>query len=88
MRQSSAKATARLLKSLGSDPPHRFDNAEDVYLAAPWSRPSPLARDTFEVVRGDGWRLSATRRTFKDLVERHITDDSADDPRGYRLAAV
>jgi len=50
MRQPGARAIGRLLKSLGSDPPHRFDNAEDVYFAAPWSRPSPLVRDTQPIV--------------------------------------
>jgi hypothetical protein len=72
MRQPNGKAIGRLLKSLGSDPPHRFDNAEDVYLAAPWSRPSPLVRDTFEVVRRMGWRLVGDTPTFKHLGEGRI----------------
>jgi len=72
MRQPGARAIGRLLKSLGSDPPHRFDNAEDVYFAAPWSRPSPLVRDTFDVVQRMGWRLIGDTPTFKYLGEGRI----------------
>jgi hypothetical protein len=72
LRQSGAHAIARLLRSLASDVPHRFDNADDVYLAAPWSRPSPLARETFDVLRRTGWRLVGDAPTLKHLGERRI----------------
>ena len=57
LRSTDGRASARLLRSLASDVPHRFDNAQDVYLAAPWSRPSSLARDVFAALRSVGWRL-------------------------------
>jgi hypothetical protein len=38
LRQIGPQSIARLLCSLSTDTPHRFDNAEDVYLATPWSR--------------------------------------------------
>ena len=72
LRQLDAPAFARLLRSLASDVPHRFDNAEDVYLAAPWSRPSPLARETFEALRRTGWRLVGDAQNLKYLGERRI----------------
>jgi hypothetical protein len=72
MRQPGTQAIARLLCSLTSDVPHRFDNAEDVYLAAPWSRPSQLARGTFQALRQTGWRLVGDTPNLKDLGERRI----------------
>jgi hypothetical protein len=72
LRQSGARAIARLLRSLASDVPHRFDNAEDVYLAAPWSHQSPLARNTFEVLRQTGWRLVGDAPNLKHLGEKRI----------------
>jgi len=72
LRQAGAQAMARLLRSLASDVPHRFDNADDVYLAAPWSRPSPLARETFEALRRTGWRLVGDAPNLKHLGERRI----------------
>jgi hypothetical protein len=57
---------------LASDVPHRFDNAQDAYLAAPWSRPSPLARETFEALRRTGWRLVGDAPNLKYLGERRI----------------
>ena len=72
LRQPDAATMCRLLCSLSSDVPHRFDNAEDVYLAAPWSRPSPLALETFEVLRRAGWRLVGDSPDLKHLGERRI----------------
>jgi hypothetical protein len=40
LRVPGSATIGRLLRSLSSDVPHRFDNSEDVYLAAPWSRPA------------------------------------------------
>ena len=71
-RVGGARAVARLLRSLSSDVPHRFDNAHDVYLAAPWSRPSSLARDSFEVLGRTGWRLVGDAPNLKHLGERRI----------------
>ena len=72
LRQTHAPAIARLLRSLASDVPHRFDNAEDVYLAAPWSRPSALACETFEALHRTGWRLIGDAPNLKHLKERRI----------------
>lgn len=72
MRQPNIQSVSRLLGSLGSDLPHRFDNAGDVYLAAPWSRPSSLTRIAFEALREIGWRLVGDTPTFKHLGERRI----------------
>jgi hypothetical protein len=57
LRQITAKSVARLLCSLNSSIPRRYDNAEDVYLAAPWSRISTLVRVAFEALQKPGWRL-------------------------------
>jgi hypothetical protein len=72
MCQGGLSAFAHLLKSLSSDVPHRFDNAEDTYLAAPWSRPSPLVRETFEALRITGWRLVGDTPNLKHLGEKRI----------------
>lgn len=72
LRQPGVPAIARLLRSLASDVPHRFDNAEDVYLAAPWSRPSALTRGALEVLRQTGWRLVGDAPNLKYLGERRI----------------
>jgi len=72
LRETGAPAIARLLRSLASDVPHRFDNAEDAYLAAPWSRPSPLVCEAFEVLRRTGWRLVGDSPNLKYLGEKRI----------------
>jgi TIR domain len=72
MRESSPPAITRLLRSLSSDVPRRFDNAEDIYLAAPWSRPSPLVRETYEALRHTGWRLIGDTPNLKHLGEKRI----------------
>ena len=72
LRQPDTHAIAGLLRSLSSDVPHRFDNTEDVYLAAPWSRPSPLARETFDALRRTGWRLVGDAPNLKHLGEKRI----------------
>lgn len=50
-------ARARLLRSLFSAVPRRFDNEQDVYLAAPWSRPSDLVQESLRALGDSGWRL-------------------------------
>jgi hypothetical protein len=72
LRQSGAPATARLLRSLAADVPHRFDNAEDTYLAAPWSRPSQLTREAFDCLHRTGWRLVGDAPHLKHLGEKRI----------------
>ena len=72
LRETSPQVIARLLRSLASDVPHRFDNAEDVYLAAPWSRPSPLVRDSLERLGQTGWRLVGDAPNLKHLGEKRI----------------
>jgi hypothetical protein len=56
-REATASSVARLLQSLSSDVPHRFDNDQDVYLAAPWSRPTDATRVALKALRLGGWRL-------------------------------
>jgi len=70
--ETSPPATARLLRSLASDVPHRFDNDEDVYLAAPWNRRSPLVSQTFKALRQTGWRLVGDTPNLKHLGEKRI----------------
>jgi hypothetical protein len=72
LRETSPPVIARLLRSLASDVPHRFDNAEDVYLAVPWSRPSPLVRETLEALGRTGWRLIGDAPNLKHLGEKRI----------------
>ncbi len=57
LRQVCRQSIARLLCSLSSDAPLRFDNDEDVYLAAPWSRQSDLVSETLKALGQTGWRL-------------------------------
>ncbi len=56
-REFNGTSVARLLQSLSSDVPHRFDNDQDVYLAAPWSRPTEATRVALKALRLGGWRL-------------------------------
>jgi TIR domain len=72
LRESTPPVIARLLRSLASDVPRRFDNAEDVYLAVPWSRPSPLVRETLEVMGSIGWRLIGDAPNLTYLGEQRI----------------
>jgi TIR domain len=72
LRESTPPVIARLLRSLASDVPRRFDNAEDVYLAVPWSRPSPLVRETLEVMGRTGWRLIGDAPNLEYLGEQRI----------------
>ena len=72
LRQAGARAFATLLRSLSSSVPRRFDNAEDVYLAAPWSRRSDLGRQTIEALGRTGWRLVGDNPNSRDLRESRI----------------
>jgi hypothetical protein len=72
LRQSRPQALARLLRSLSSDVPRRFNNEQDVYLAAPWSRRSKLAGEALETLGGTGWRLVGDSPNLKHLGERRI----------------
>ena len=72
LREADGNSIGRLLRSLSSDVPHRFDNAEDVYLAAPWSRPSSLARESFEQLARTGWRLVGDAPNLTHLGVRRI----------------
>jgi TIR domain len=72
LRQAGTASMAALLRSLASDVPHRFDNDFDVYLAAPWSRRSSLARETLETLRRTGWRLVGDEPNLKHLGARRI----------------
>jgi len=72
LRELNPSAIARLLRSLASDVPRRFDNTEDVYLAAPWSRPSLLTNEIFEALSRMGWRLVGDNPTQRHLGEKRI----------------
>jgi hypothetical protein len=72
LRQFDRSSTARLLRSLSTDIPHRFDNAEDVYLATPWSRRSALTLETLEALRRTGWRLVGDAPNLKHLGESRV----------------
>lgn len=72
LREVGIAALARLLRSLSSEVPHRFDNDQDVYLAAPWSRPSSVARMAFEALRDEGWRLIGDPRDSGEMSERRL----------------
>ena len=60
LRQGAARSIATLLRSLSSSVPRRFDNAEDVYLAALWSWRSDLAVETIEALGRTAGGWSAT----------------------------
>lgn len=66
LRSDNSKARARLLRSLSSDIPRRFDNEQDVYLAAPWSQPSDGLRKVFGAMQQQGWRLVGDTSTSKE----------------------
>jgi hypothetical protein len=72
LREGNTSAIACLLRSLVSDVPHRSDNQHDTYLAAPWSRPSSLALETFETLSSTGWRLVGDAPNLKHLGEKRI----------------
>lgn len=72
LRQGAARSIATLLRSLSSSVPRRFDNAEDVYLAAPWSRRSDLAVETIEALGRTGWRLVGDNPDLKYLGKNRI----------------
>lgn len=72
LRTPDAVGVARLLCSLALDVPRRFDNREDIYLAAPWSRPSSPVRTAFEVLARTGWRLVGDAPDLKHLGEQRI----------------
>jgi hypothetical protein len=72
LQTRSPAACARLLGSLSSDVPRRFDNDQDVYLAAPWSRPSELAREALDVLQRYGWRLVGDSPHLTHFGERRI----------------
>lgn len=72
LRSTHRRVIARLLRSLASDVPHRYDNAEDVYFAAPWSRPSSVAGEVFLTLRTTGWRLIGDSPTLKHMGPKRI----------------
>lgn len=72
LRESNTSAIACLLRSLDSNAPHRSDNKQDIYLAAPWGRPSSLALDTFKTLSSMGWRLVGDAPNLKHLGEQRI----------------
>lgn len=72
LRETDPQSIARLLRSLSSDVPHRFDNAEDVYLAAPWTKQSELVGEALRTVRKIGWRLIGDSPNLKHLGEKRI----------------
>ena len=56
-RAPTAAEIAGLLRSLSPNPPSRLDAAQDIYLSAPWSRPSEATDATVQRIASMGWRL-------------------------------
>lgn len=56
-RDTELGAVADLLRSLSPNPPSRLDAHQDVYLSAPWSRPTPATDKTVQSIAAMGWRL-------------------------------
>jgi hypothetical protein len=71
-RKSNAQSVARLLCSLTSEVPRRYDNDEDIYLAAPWSRPSEVARAAFSALGRTGWRLVGDNPNLKHMGAQRV----------------
>jgi hypothetical protein len=57
LRRFEPRACVRLLCSLASDVPHRFDNCQDIYLASPWSRRTAATQIAIDALKNTGWRL-------------------------------
>jgi TIR domain len=72
LRQNCGASFARLLRSLSSDIPLRFDNDWDVYLAAPWSRQTDLIRGTLKALAHTNWRLVGDAPNFKYMGDERI----------------
>lgn len=56
-RTFDARSAADLLRSMVADPPSRYDNGQDVYVAAPWSRPTEVVGRILDSLQDTGWRL-------------------------------
>jgi hypothetical protein len=76
LREISPRAIVRLLSSLGGSEPRRVDNAYDVYLSAPWSKPTALTDLALSAVkRSDlAWRLIGDAPNYKHLREERVED--------------
>ena len=72
LRVSDSTSVARLLRSLSADVPHRFDNAQDVYLSAPWSRQTDSTARALQAVASAGWRLVGDSPTLSYLGSSRI----------------
>ena len=72
LREKSIRSFARLLGSLGGRVPHRFDNMYDIYLSAPWSRPSVLAKLAIDAFKQTGWRLVGDLPDAKEFDPQRI----------------
>lgn len=56
-RDRSHPAIADLLRSLSPNPQTRLDAKQDVYLSAPWSRPTAATDKVVKSIAAMGWRL-------------------------------
>jgi hypothetical protein len=72
LRVSDTNSVARLLRSLSADVPHRFDNAQDVYLSAPWSRQTDSTSRALQALASAGWRLVGDSPTLSYLGSSRI----------------
>jgi hypothetical protein len=74
LRETLPRAVARLLSSLAGAEPRRVDNAYDVYLSAPWSRPTALTELAITALkrRDLGWRLIGDAPNYKHLGEARV----------------
>jgi TIR domain len=72
-RRFDAESASDLLRSMQPDAPVRYDNAQDVYFAGPWSSPSDAVQPTLGCLQEMGWRLvgdSPNDPSFRDAAER------------------
>jgi hypothetical protein len=73
-RETSPRAVARIISSLGGPGPRRVDNRYDVYLSAPWSKPTALTDLALTALkrRDLGWRLIGDAPNYKHLGEARV----------------
>ena len=81
LREISPRAVARILSSLGGSKPRRVDNRYDVYLSAPWSKPTALTDLALTALkrRELGWRLIGDAPNYKHLGEARVERIRAND---------
>ena len=64
-----ASSCAALLRSLAPNPPTRLNAEQDVYLSAPWSRPTDATKKAVRSIGAMGWRLVGDSPDHPDFVD-------------------